>query len=253
MRARLYFAVLVGIVGVAFSINTAPASVSAAPAEQHTSTLDDQTELAVTVYNSDIALVRDVRNLQLPRGSFDLQLHGHRRDRESRRPCTSARSPSRRASSVARAELRVRPARARQAAAQVRRPRRHAGAQRAGGRARRSEEEVKARLLSYNNAPVWQIGNEIVTGLQRRSHPLPGAARQSLHAPDADLDARQRRRRAASRRGVVPRGQAVVERRLRADRRRATTRPPISTAGSRSPTAAARRSGTRSCSSSPAI
>jgi len=27
------------------------------------------------------------------------------------------------------------------------------------------EEEVKARLLSYNNAPVWQIGGEIITGL----------------------------------------------------------------------------------------
>jgi hypothetical protein len=27
------------------------------------------------------------------------------------------------------------------------------------------EEEVKARLLSYNNAPVWQIGSEIVTGM----------------------------------------------------------------------------------------
>jgi hypothetical protein len=27
------------------------------------------------------------------------------------------------------------------------------------------EEEVKARLLSDNNAPVWQIGNEIVTGM----------------------------------------------------------------------------------------
>jgi hypothetical protein len=27
------------------------------------------------------------------------------------------------------------------------------------------QEEVTARLLSYNNAPVWRIGNEIVTGL----------------------------------------------------------------------------------------
>ena len=27
------------------------------------------------------------------------------------------------------------------------------------------QEEVKALLLSYNSAPVWQIGNEIVTGL----------------------------------------------------------------------------------------
>src|SRR5712671_1767182 len=28
------------------------------------------------------------------------------------------------------------------------------------------EEEVKAHLLSFNNAPVWQIGGEIVTGMQ---------------------------------------------------------------------------------------
>jgi hypothetical protein len=27
------------------------------------------------------------------------------------------------------------------------------------------EEEVKARLLSYNSAPVWQIGTDIVTGM----------------------------------------------------------------------------------------
>jgi len=27
------------------------------------------------------------------------------------------------------------------------------------------EDEVKARLVSYNNAPVWQIGSEIVTGM----------------------------------------------------------------------------------------
>src|ERR1700694_4015936 len=40
---------------------------------QDSPTLDDQVDLAVTVYNSDIALVRDVRELQLPRGSFDLR------------------------------------------------------------------------------------------------------------------------------------------------------------------------------------
>ena len=50
-----------------------PAPRPAAQDEAATTTLDDQIELAVTVYNSDIALVRDVRNLQLPRGSFDLQ------------------------------------------------------------------------------------------------------------------------------------------------------------------------------------
>ena len=41
---------------------TARAEAPAAPA-QGTSTLDDQTELALTVYNSNIALVRDVRTL----------------------------------------------------------------------------------------------------------------------------------------------------------------------------------------------
>ena len=47
-------------------------AAAAAGAGQGSSTLDDQVELAVTVYNSDIALVRDVRELQLPRGTFDL-------------------------------------------------------------------------------------------------------------------------------------------------------------------------------------
>ncbi len=45
----------------------------AAAAQDVTTTLDDQTELAVTVYNSEIALVRDVRNLQLGRGIGSLR------------------------------------------------------------------------------------------------------------------------------------------------------------------------------------
>src|SRR5208283_5344744 len=44
----------------------------AATADQ-TTTLNDQTDLAVTVYNSNIALVRDVRQLQLPSGGFRLK------------------------------------------------------------------------------------------------------------------------------------------------------------------------------------
>ena len=38
-------------------------------------------------------------------------------------------------------------------------------------------EEVTARLLSYNNAPVWQIGSEIITGMHAdhiRFPELPG-------------------------------------------------------------------------------
>src|SRR5215467_12866717 len=41
-------------------------------ADQSTS-LNDQTDLNVTVYNSNIALVRDVRNLMLPSGTFRLK------------------------------------------------------------------------------------------------------------------------------------------------------------------------------------
>jgi hypothetical protein len=40
----------------------------------HATSLADQTDLSVTVYNSNIALVRDVRNLSLPSGTFRLKL-----------------------------------------------------------------------------------------------------------------------------------------------------------------------------------
>ncbi|MBV8513895.1 MAG: hypothetical protein JO260_01220, partial [Acidobacteria bacterium] len=36
-------------------------------------TLSDQTDLNITVYNSNIALIRDVRNLTLPSGNFRLK------------------------------------------------------------------------------------------------------------------------------------------------------------------------------------
>ena len=49
-------------------------TLTAAPAasDTSTSTLDDQTDLAVTVYNSDLALVRDTRSLRLGPGVTDL-------------------------------------------------------------------------------------------------------------------------------------------------------------------------------------
>ncbi|MBI3264669.1 MAG: hypothetical protein HYZ58_16205, partial [Acidobacteria bacterium] len=43
------------------------------PGAQDATTQDDQTDLSVTVYNSDIALVRDVREVRLPSGTFDLR------------------------------------------------------------------------------------------------------------------------------------------------------------------------------------
>jgi len=163
MRARMCFALLVGIVGVAFSIDTAPASVSAAPSQQHTSTLTDQTDLALTVYNSDIALVRDVRNVQLPSGSFDLSFMDIA---ATVNPATvHFRSLTEPASldvveqnyeyDLLDPEKLLHKYVGRDVTLVQTRTE--------NGTTR--EEEVKAHLLSFNGAPVWRIGNEIVTGM----------------------------------------------------------------------------------------
>src|SRR5213592_724323 len=78
MSARLW-AAAIAIVGGGFIAShtfsrniVVPASAAGALEQDRSTTLDDQTELAVTVYNSDIALVRDVRSLDLSRGTSDL-------------------------------------------------------------------------------------------------------------------------------------------------------------------------------------
>src|SRR5687767_3213420 len=76
MTARLSLAGLALVAAAAAIVpRLSPPALAAHEATegQDTSTLDDQTELALTVYNSDLALVRDVRSVQLPRGTFDLR------------------------------------------------------------------------------------------------------------------------------------------------------------------------------------
>src|SRR4051812_33413025 len=60
MSSRLLLAALLCAVTVGVR-----AQQPAAAQTTSTTTLDDQAELAVTIYNSDIALVRDVRNIQI--------------------------------------------------------------------------------------------------------------------------------------------------------------------------------------------
>src|SRR5690349_14560248 len=74
-RALAIAAALVAGPALIPSTVVVPASHAAAPdaAQDRATTLDDQVELGVTVYNSDIALVRDVRNLQLARGTSNLR------------------------------------------------------------------------------------------------------------------------------------------------------------------------------------
>ncbi len=211
---------------------SASSASSAAPqssAADLTTTLDDQAELAVTVYNSDLALVRDVRSLQLPRGIGDL----HFMDIAATvNPATvhfrSLTEPSR--VSVLEQNYEY----------DLLEPdkllRKYVGRDVTLVRSRQEngttrEEEVTARLLSYNNAPVWRIGDEIVTGIGADHIRFPELPDSLFSRPTLIWTVRERRRGEAPRRGVVPGEQAGVERRLRADGRRATTRPPTSTGG----------------------
>src|SRR5688500_12717010 len=156
-------------------IDTRPLVAAPAPPAQDASTLDDQTELALTVYNSDLALVRDVRTLRLPRGVTDLRFMDVA---ATVNPATvhfrSLTEPAR--VSVLEQNYEY----------DLLEPdkllRKYVGRdvtlvrlRQDGGVTR--EEEVKARLLSFNNAPVWQINGEIVTGLHAdhiRFPELPG-------------------------------------------------------------------------------
>ncbi|HKW01533.1 MAG TPA: hypothetical protein VJN96_17030 [Vicinamibacterales bacterium] len=161
-----------GIVGEVRRTPADPVTTTVTAAEQNaTSTLDDQTELAVTVYNSDIALVRDVRALTLGRGTSDL----HFMDIAATvNPATvhfrSLSEPSR--VSVLEQNYEY----------DLLEPdkllRKYVGKEvtlirtiQDQGRSR--EETVKAHLLSYNNAPVWQIDGEIVTGARFESIKFP--------------------------------------------------------------------------------
>ncbi len=164
-RIGLAFAAVLIAVTALSSPHVAPAAhaAGAAAAGQDSSTLDDQVDLAVTVYNSDIALVRDVRDLQLPRGAFDLRFMDIA---ATVNPATvhfrSLTEPSR--VNVLEQNYEY----------DLLEPdkllRKYVGrdvtlVRRRSENGQTREEDVKARLLSYNNAPVWQIGGEIVTGL----------------------------------------------------------------------------------------
>jgi hypothetical protein len=166
MSARTWLAALV-IAGAAIQFRPVEPTVSAEPepaeTQDQTTTLDDQTELAITVYNSDIALVRDVRQLQLARGTASLRFMDIA---ATVNPATvhfrSLTEPSR--VSVLEQNYEY----------DLLEPdkllRKYVGrdvtlvrTRQEGGSTR--QEEVKARLLSFNSAPVWKIGDEIVTGM----------------------------------------------------------------------------------------
>jgi hypothetical protein len=142
---------------------------------QDTSTLDDQVDLSLTVYNSDLALVRDVRNVELAAGTSDLRfmdiaatvnpatVHFRSLSQPQRLHVVEQNyeydllEPDKLLRKYVGRDVTL-----------VRKVQ-DAGTTR--------EEEVTAHLVSYNTAPVWRIGKEIVTGLQAdhiRFPELPG-------------------------------------------------------------------------------
>lgn len=164
MRSRSWLTLLI-VIGAALAARpVTPGAAGQAALGQQSTTLDDQIDLSVTVYNTSLALVRDVRNVTLAPGSHDLRFMDIA---ATVNPATvhfrSLTEPSRVAVLEQNYEY------------DLLEPdkllRKYVGREVTIVRRKQEggttlEEAVKATLLSYNNGPVWRIGNEIVTGLQ---------------------------------------------------------------------------------------
>lgn len=132
-------------------------------ADHPRTTQKDQVDLSVTVYNSNIALVRDVRQIHLRGGLSPLQFEDVA---SSINPATVHFRSLTEPAKVDVVEQNYEydlldPQKLLQ---------KYVGRDVSfvwGG------SEVKAQLLSDNNGPVWKIGNEIVTGVQTGAYHFP--------------------------------------------------------------------------------
>jgi len=136
-----------------------------------TSTQQDQKDLAVTVYNSNVALVRDVRRLRLPAGTLDLRYMDIAAEVN---PATvhivsltapkdlsvleqnyeyDLLSPQKLLQKYVGKELTL-----------VRLETENNSTK---------EIPVKATLLALNDGPVWKVGNEIITGMGADRYDFP--------------------------------------------------------------------------------
>lgn len=146
------------------------AAVQTNAADQAT-TQNDQSELALAVYNSNIALVRDVRQLQLPSGTFRLKFMDIA---ATVNPATvhfrSLTEPDKVGVLEQNYEydlLEPNKLLNKYVGKEVTLVRSYMD----NGTTR--HEEIKATLLANNNGPVWKIGNDIVTGVYGESYRFP--------------------------------------------------------------------------------
>src|SRR5437763_10708529 len=150
---------------------SAPQEKEASHAADQSTSLNYHTDLNVTVYNSNIALVRDVRNLTLPSGAFRLKFMDIA---ATVNPATvhfrSLTDPDKLAVIDQNYEYDLlEPAKLlhKYVGKEVTLVRSY---QESGTT---KHEEIKATLLSDNNGPVWRIGNDIVTGMFAESYRFP--------------------------------------------------------------------------------
>jgi hypothetical protein len=140
------------------------------PSDQAT-TLNDQTDLNVTVYNSNIALIRDVRQLTVPTGAFRLKFEDIA---ATVNPATvhfrSLTDPEKLNVIEQNYEYDLlEPAKLlhKYVGKEVTLVRSYMD------NGSTKHEEVKATLLADNNGPVWKIGNDIVTGMYAEGYRFP--------------------------------------------------------------------------------
>jgi hypothetical protein len=135
----------------------------------HETTMNDQTDLAVTVYNSNVALVRDTRDVALPSGDFQLRFMDIA---STINPATvhfrSLAEPEKLSVLEQNYEYDLLDANK----VLDKYVGREVTLMRAVEKNGSTEwEETKATLLANNNgAPVWKIGNDIVTGMSAGSY-----------------------------------------------------------------------------------
>jgi hypothetical protein len=137
--------------------------VAAAGQEPPESTIENQTDLAVTIYNSQLALVRDVRQVSVPAGTFALRFADI--------AATINQATVHFRSLTEPAALRVleqnyeydllEP----QKLLQKYVGREITLVRQVPGPTGPRTEEVTATLIANNNGPVWRIGSEIVIGM----------------------------------------------------------------------------------------
>jgi hypothetical protein len=145
-------------------------SAHSAASDQAT-TLSDQTDLNVTVYNSNIALIRDVRQLTVPTGSFRLKFEDIA---ATVNPATvhfrSLTEPEKLSVIEQNYEYDLlEPAKLlhKYVGKEVTLVRSYMD------NGTTKHEEIKATLLADNNGPVWKIGNDIVTGVYGEGYRFP--------------------------------------------------------------------------------